>query len=65
MNAISRTITGLLIMILGLSLMTLFFFRGFWPFIIYGLPLFIIGLFIFFNKKEDEIEKIKEKQEEL
>ena len=27
--------------------------------LIYGIPIFIIGIFILFNKKEDDIEKIK------
>jgi hypothetical protein len=27
--------------------------------LIYGIPVFIIGFFIFFNKKEDDIEQIK------
>ena len=28
----------------------------------YGIPIFVIGIFILFNKKEDEIEKIKNKE---
>jgi hypothetical protein len=28
-------------------------------FLIYGVPVLIIGLFILFNKKEDDIEQIK------
>jgi hypothetical protein len=51
--AISRTITGIVCVILGLILT--FTIIG----AIYGVPLIIIGLFIFFNQKEDEIEKIK------
>jgi len=29
--------------------------------LIYGIPILIIGIFILFNKKEDNIEKIKTK----
>ena len=29
--------------------------------LIYGIPIFIVGIIILFNKKEDEIEKIKAK----
>ena len=51
--AISRTITGIVLVILGIVLS--------WTIIgaIYGVPMIIIGLIIFFNQKEDEIEKIK------
>jgi len=51
--AISRTITGIVCIILGFILS--FTIIG----AIYGVPLIIIGFFIFFNQKEDEIEKIK------
>ncbi len=59
MNTLSRTITGILAIILGLVLIII----GFFTFIalIYGIPIFIIGIFIFFNKKEDKIEEIKTK----
>jgi uncharacterized membrane protein len=59
MNKISRTITGIIGMILGLFLTTL----GFWKLIalIYGIPIFIISIFILFNKKEDSIEEIKKR----
>lgn len=30
--------------------------------LIYGIPLIIIGFFILFNKKEDEIEEIKQRR---
>ncbi len=32
---------------------------GFWLLLIYGFALIILGIFILFNKKEDEIEQIK------
>jgi len=59
MNTLSRTITGTLAIILGLVLIII----GFFTFItlFYGIPIFIIGIFILFNKKEDEIETIKTK----
>ncbi|MEA3229890.1 MAG: hypothetical protein U9P44_03165 [archaeon] len=59
MNTLSRTITGIAAIILGLYLILLGFSE---PWIlIYGVPILIIGIFILFNKKEDEIEKIKTK----
>ena len=50
--------------ILGLILISISFFTSSWPatwgiLLIYGIPLFILGLVIFFNKKEDKIEPIK------
>ena len=59
MNTISRTITGSVMVVLGLFLIVL----GFWLWIpfIYGIPIFLIGIFILFNKKEDDIEQIKTK----
>jgi len=45
----------------GLVLTVLPFILGIKFFVmwIYGVPLFILGVFILFNKKEDGIEKIK------
>lgn len=60
MNLTSRTITGAIMMVLGLILIILPFILkegGMIVFWIYGIPLFMIGLFILFNKKEDEIEQ--------
>lgn len=62
MNLLSRTITGTVMIILGAFLLGCSFF---WTdaraiSIIYGLLLFVIGLFILFNKREDEIEQIHE-----
>ena len=58
MNTTSRTITGILSILLGGSLIIVAIIEGFWI-LIYGIPIFIIGFFILFNKKEDQIEKIK------
>lgn len=60
MNLISRTITGILAIAFGLFLIILSFFSdgGFWIVLIWGVSILIIGFFILFNKKEDEIEKI-------
>ena len=35
-------------------------FEGSFVFLIYGIPIFIIGIIIFFNKREDRIEQIKQ-----
>jgi len=58
MNFISRTITGIVISVIGFSLVVYSFFSDFFL-AIYGIVIFIIGVFILFNKKEDEIEEIK------
>lgn len=58
MNIVSRTITGTLAILLGLFLIILAFLDEWWI-LLYGIPIFIVGFFIFFNKKEDEIEEIK------
>lgn len=60
MNTLSRTITGGAMIIVGLILICVAFFKVIWV-LIYGVPILIIGLFIFFNKKEDKIEEIKYK----
>jgi len=61
MNLISRTITGIVMIVLGLFLIVLSFFIGeaVWATLIYGVPIFILGFVILFNKEEDKIEKIK------
>jgi len=65
MNIVSRTIAGAVMVFAGAVLIILPFFLSensiFFTWI-YGIPIFVIGLFILFNKKEDEIEKIKFKQ---
>jgi len=35
--------------------------NAFWIFFIYGIILLVLGIFILFNKKEDEIEQVKAK----
>ena len=59
MNLVSRTITGGAISLTGLGLFIASFFRGLLFLLLYAIPLLILGIIIFFNKKEDEIEKIK------
>ena len=61
MNLISRTITGVVIVVLGLFLIVLSFFSSYWI-LTYGIPVFIIGVFILFNKKEDKIEQIRSRK---
>jgi membrane-bound ClpP family serine protease len=58
MNLISRTITGISMISLGLFLIVLSFFTSFIP-LFYGIPILIFGVIIFFNKNEDKIEEIK------
>ena len=58
MNLISRTITGLIIIVVGLMVIGISFFMSF-AILIYGLPILIIGIVILLNKSEDKIEQIK------
>jgi membrane-bound ClpP family serine protease len=60
MNILSRTLSGGILVVVGLILIIISPFVMFVT-LIYGIPLLLIGLFILFNKKEDEIEKIKSK----
>ena len=62
MNTISRTITGIAAIILGIIL--IIYVEKPIITLIYGIPLLIIGIFIFLNKKEDDIENIKTKGDE-
>ncbi len=65
MNILSRTITGIVMIIVGLFLIGLCFFiedEAFWVPLIYGIPILIIGFFILFNTREDHIEQIKKKR---
>jgi|TARA_Y100000031_G_C7918314_1_gene247044 hypothetical protein len=59
MNTISRTITGILVTLLGIYISIVSFSKEPWATYIYGIPITIIGIYIIFNKKEDFIEKIK------
>lgn len=58
MNFMSRTITGVVMIILGLILIIVSFFTSF-VFLIYGVVVLVIGIIIFLNKNEDKIERIK------
>jgi membrane-bound ClpP family serine protease len=60
MNILSRTIAGTIMIILGLVIIGFSFFTSFFI-LAYGIPILIVGLFIFFNKNEDKIERIKMK----
>tara|TARA_Y100000310_G_scaffold335595_1_gene418017 strand:- start:1327 stop:1518 length:192 start_codon:yes stop_codon:yes gene_type:complete len=60
MNIVSRIITGIIAMVIGVVLI-LWNFYEFWTFI-YGVIIFVIGVFILFNNKEDDIEKIKSRR---
>ena len=55
-----RFIAGLVVMIFGFLLSLCSFFGGkdFFVFLIYGVPIFVIGLVIMFNKNEDKVEEI-------
>ncbi|HMB26106.1 MAG TPA: hypothetical protein VKP03_01680 [Patescibacteria group bacterium] len=59
MNTLSRTITGTIAIIFGTVFLVSAFIKTYWMLLIYGIPIFIIGFFILFNKKEDKIEQIK------
>jgi len=61
MNNLSRTLTGGIMILIGIFLIVVSFFLDYF-FLIYGIVLFVIGLIIYFNKKEDEIEKIKKQK---
>lgn len=61
MNTISRTITGIASIILGLVIIYFSFDSTLWL-LAYGIPIIVIGIFILFNKKEDDIEKIRRKK---
>ena len=63
-NFTSRTITGFIMMFFGVILIIISFFLSnfleIWSVsLIYGIPIFILGFIIFFNNKEDKIERIK------
>ena len=61
MNTTSRTITGIASVILGVLLSIVALREELWL-LLYGIPIIIIGIFIFFNSNEDKIEKIKEEK---
>jgi len=59
MNLVSRTITGSVLLLVGIGLVIVSFFTTLFL-LIYTIPLLIIGLVILLNKKEDEIEERKD-----
>jgi len=59
MNTLSRTISGTLLVVIGLVLIV-FAPSAHFVTLIYGIPLFILGFFILYNKKEDDIEERKD-----
>jgi uncharacterized membrane protein HdeD (DUF308 family) len=61
MNSISRSLSGGICLLLGLILGYNSFIseNNFWTLFIYGIILMVLGIFILFNNKEDEIEQIK------
>ena len=60
MNLISRTITGIMLIIPGIALIVLGIFnKANW---IHGIILLVLGIFILLNNKEDMIEKIKKRK---
>ena len=57
-NTLSRTITGIILIIGGLVLSVVGFFV--WIALIYGIIILAIGIFILLNKSEDKIEERKD-----
>ena len=57
-----RSIGGLIVTLVGfiISLIPLFSNSDeAYVALFYGIPIFVIGLFVFFNKNEDKIEQVK------
>lgn len=64
MNTTSRIITGSILILLGLYITIISLLgidKELWG-LIYGIIILITGIFLIFNKKEDEIEKIRSKK---
>ncbi len=57
MNFVSRTVTGIILIVFGIALIIMSFWSHFIT-LIYGIPILILGIFILFNKNEDKIEQI-------
>jgi len=57
MNTLSRSLTGTLLILLGFILLGISFYAP--GLLLYAIPITIVGIFIFLNTKEDEIEQIK------
>ncbi len=66
MNAIGRIITGLIIIILSILFIIFFGFLSWggidYTNIVLGIFFLVVGFLILFNKKEDDIEKIKKRK---
>lgn len=66
MNAIGRIITGLIIIILSILFIIFFGFLSGggidYTNIVLGIFFLVVGFLILFNKKEDDIEKIKKRK---
>ncbi len=58
----SRIITGIIFLIGGIVLMVLSFTISLFI-LIYGIPIFLVGIFLLLNKNEDKIEKRKDLKE--
>ncbi|HBE90549.1 MAG: hypothetical protein A3E37_03775 [Candidatus Andersenbacteria bacterium RIFCSPHIGHO2_12_FULL_46_9] len=58
MNTVSRIVTGVIGIIIGVVLTGVGIIKTPGVFI-YAVPVILLALFILFNKKEDEIEEIK------
>ncbi|PJC45232.1 hypothetical protein CO037_02540 [Candidatus Pacearchaeota archaeon CG_4_9_14_0_2_um_filter_30_8] len=52
-----REVSGLILALVGIVLIVISPLASFIT-LIYGIPLLIIGIIVFFNKEEDEIEEI-------
>ena len=60
MNLMSRTISGIILIVPGIVLIVLGIFnKATW---IHGIILLVLGIFILLNNKEDMIEKIKKRK---
>lgn len=59
MDNLARKIVGIVFSVIGLILVVSSFFFSLVT-LIYGIPLFIIGVIIFFNKGEERIEQRKD-----
>jgi len=60
MNTLSRTMTGIVAIALGLFLVFYSLFSSYWV-LVYGVPILIIGVVILFNSGEDKIERVRVK----
>jgi len=60
----NQMIVGVILIVIGLFLIGLSFFvkEASWVTLMYGIPMLIVGIVIFLNKKEDVIESIKWKK---